>query len=64
MSFKKFLKESIDISDVAIIIVGNKSDIPDKEVKKEISDKFCEQYKLQTIETSCKDNIGIDSIIR
>jgi small GTP-binding protein len=53
------IKESIDISNVAIIIVGNKSDIPDKEVKKEISDKFCEQYKLQTIETSCKDNINV-----
>ena len=54
------IKDSINISKVAIIIVGNKSDLPNIEVNKEISEKFCEQYNLQLIETSCKDNINIE----
>ena len=54
------IKDSINISKVAIIIVGNKSYLPNVEVNKEISEKFCEQYNLQLIETSCKDNINIE----
>ena len=54
------IKDSINISKVAIIIVGNKSDLPNVEVNKEISEKFCEQYNLQLIQTSCKDNINIE----
>ncbi len=54
------IKNNIDISKVAIILVGNKSDLPDPQVKKESTEKFCEQYNLQVIETSCKDNINIE----
>ena len=54
------IKNNIDIDKVAIILVGNKSDLPDPQVKKESSEKFCEQYNLQLIETSCKDNINIE----
>ncbi len=54
------IKNNIDIDKVALILVGNKSDLPDPQVKKETSEKFCEQYNLQVIETSCKDNINIE----
>ena len=53
------ITESIDIKKVAIIVIGNKLDLPDIEVKKEIGEKFCEQHNLQLIETSCKDNINV-----
>ena len=53
------IKNNIDIDKVAIILVGNKSDLPDPQVKKESSEKFCEQYNLQLIETSCKENINV-----
>ena len=54
------IKNNIDINKVAIILVGNKSDLPDPQVKKESTEKFCEQYNLQVIETSCKENINIE----
>ena len=53
------IKDMIDINKVAIIIVGNKSDLPEREVNKETCDKFCQKYNLQSIETSCKKNINI-----
>lgn len=53
------IKENIDITKVAIIVIGNKSDLPDPVVKKDTCDKFCEQYNLQSIEASCKDNSNI-----
>ena len=43
------IKNNIDIDKVALILVGNKSDLPDPQVKKETSEKFCEQYNLQVI---------------
>ena len=53
------INESIDIKKVAIIVIGNKLDLPDIEVKKEMGEKFCEHHNLQLIETSCKDNINV-----
>ena len=37
-------KDSISISKVAKIVIGNKQDLPNVVVNKEISAKFCEQY--------------------
>ena len=54
------IKESVDVKKVAIIIVGNKSDLPEIEVKKEMADKFCEQYNLRLMETSCKEDINVN----
>ena len=58
------IKDHINISKVAIIIVGNKSDLPNIEVNKEMSEKFCVQYNLQLIETSCKDNINVEETFK
>jgi small GTP-binding protein len=56
------INESINIKKVAIIIVGNKLDLPDKEVNNEIREKFCEQYNLKLFEISCKKNIKINDV--
>ena len=53
------IKDSINISKVAIIIVGNKPNLPNIEVNMGKNEKFSEQYNLQLIETSCKDNINM-----
>ena len=54
------IKDSIDIEQTAILVVGNKCDIPDPEVSSEIAQKYCDDCKLEFIETSCKDNINVE----
>lgn len=54
------LKQSVDIEQVAIIIVGNKSDIEDAEVDLETANNFTSQYKIEYFETSAKLNTNID----
>jgi len=44
---------------IPIVLFGNKSDLPDKKVKKEEIDELCEREKLQYFETSAKENKGI-----
>ncbi len=56
------INESINIKKIAIIIVGNKIDLPETEVNKEISEKFCEQYELKLFEISCKENKNINEV--
>ena len=58
------IKDSIDISKVALIIVGNKLDVPEVEVKKEITEKYCEENNLQMYETSCKNNINVEETFK
>jgi Ras-related protein Rab-8A len=45
------IKDSMNINKVAMIILGNKSDLPNKEVTKEMGEKFSEQYGLELLET-------------
>ncbi len=42
-----------------IILVGNKCDIPDPAVTKEMGQQMAEGYKIEYIETSAKDNFNI-----
>ena len=42
-----------------IILVGNKCDIPDPAVTKEMAKQMAERYKIEYIETSAKDNFNI-----
>ena len=58
------IKDSIDINKVALIIVGNKIDLPEKEVKKEITEKYCEENNLELIETSCKNNENVEETFK
>ena len=59
------IKESIDISKIAIIIVGNKSDLPDSERQvDEESKKIIEiNYNIKIYEASAKDNINVNESI-
>ena len=54
------IKDSMNINKVAMIILGNKSDLPNKEVTKEMGDKFSEQYGLELLETSCKEDKNVN----
>ena len=54
------IKQSVDIEQVAIIIVGNKSDIKESEVDMETANElFTNQNNLQYFETSAKLNTNI-----
>ena len=55
------IKEAIDLSKIAFIVVGNKCDLPEseKEVDKESKANFEVNNNMKIIETSAKDNINV-----
>jgi Ras-related protein Rab-1A len=55
------IKEAIDLSKIAFIVVGNKCDLPEseKEVDKESKTNFEVNNNMKIIETSAKDNINV-----
>ena len=55
------IKESIDLSKIAFIVVGNKCDLPEseKEVDQESKKNFEVNNNMKIIETSAKDNINV-----
>ena len=60
------IKDSVDITKIALIIVGNKCDLPKESiaVDPESKAKFEENQKLKIIEASAKDNVNVnDSFI-
>ena len=56
------IKESVDISKIAIVIVGNKCDLSPEEITVDLESKkkFEETQKLKIIEASAKDNINVN----
>ncbi len=56
------IKESIDITKVGIIIVGNKCDLPEDEIKvdKETKDYFEKEQKMKIIEASAKNSKNVN----
>ena len=56
------IKESIDIDKIALIVVGNKCDLPDSEknVEKDSKQNFENTSKMKIIEASAKDNINVN----
>ena len=46
------------------ILVGNKSDLPDKIISEEKAKNFGEKYKMKYFETSAKDGTNVDVIFR
>ena len=56
------IKESIDIDKIALIVVGNKCDMPktDKTVDQESKQNFENARKMKIIEASAKDNINVN----
>ena len=58
---KNWIRESEEINDFQRIIVGNKCDmIHQKAVTNKEVEKFCNENKIDFIETSAKDNINLD----
>lgn len=55
------IKESVDISKIALIVVGNKCDLPNeqKEVDEEDKNFFEKQFKMKIIEASAKTNVNV-----
>jgi small GTP-binding protein len=56
------IKETLDISKVALVVVGNKCDLPKEEIQvnKEMVEKFEKEENLKIIEASAKENINVN----
>ena len=56
------IKETIDITKVALFIVGNKCDLPEdeKKVDQEIKNIFEKEHNIKIIEASAKCNINVN----
>ena len=56
------IKESIDIDKIALIVVGNKCDMPktDKSVDQQSKQNYESTSKMKIIEASAKDNINVN----
>ena len=46
------------------ILVGNKSDLPDKKINKEKAEKLGQRYNMKYFETSAKDGKNVDVIFK
>ena len=61
------IKEGIDIEKVGLIVIGNKSDLSEKEkeVDEDMIEGLKEKEKVEVIEASAKDNVNVnESFIR
>ena len=50
-----------DLTDMELLIIGNKSDLADKVVSNEEIKQLHDKYSFVYIETSAKNNVGIDN---
>ena len=55
-----FIKENSKIDEKALILVGNKIDIDERQVTKEEGKEFAKKYNLEYFETSAKTGEGIE----
>ena len=55
------IKDSIDINKIALVVVGNKNDLPDdeKKVDEESKKKFEEENNMKIIDASAKTNLNV-----
>ena len=62
-NIKKWLITSEEINpEFPKILVGNKNDLPDKKIDKEIIEKFSEKYHMKYFETSAIDGTNVELI--
>ena len=56
-----YINEKVDISKIALIVVGNKCDLPDnvKEVDEKDKNYFEKEFNMKIIEASAKSNINV-----
>ena len=55
---------SEDMNLIPVTVIGNKIDLPKREVNKDTADDFAQKYGFQYFETSAKTGEGIDSAIK
>ena len=56
------IKEGIDINKIAILIIGNKNDLPpeEREVDEDMVKSLKESEKIEIIESSAKNNVNVN----
>lgn len=47
-------------SDFLSIVIGNKADCPDREVKREDGERLAREYNVTFMETSAKSGLNVD----
>ena len=55
----KSIEENANIKEKAIILVGNKIDMPNRKISKEDAENFAKDYNIKYFETSAKTGKGI-----
>jgi len=50
------------VPDVCIVLVGNKCDLANREVKKEEGEELAKSYKVKFFETSAKEGINVNEV--
>ena len=64
-SIKRWLNDADGVNeDYQRILVGNKYDLPDKIINKEIAEKLAQKYNMKYFETSAKDGTNVDVIFK
>ena len=60
------IQNNIDLekNNIPAIIIGNKIDLPEREVKKDDGEKFAKEQKYEYFETSAKSGEGVSESIR
>ena len=56
------IKNAVDIEKVEMILVGNKSDLPNKKISYEQAKKFAEDNDMQYQTVSAKDGVNIETL--
>jgi small GTP-binding protein len=58
-TYQRDIQQTAERDDVPIVVCGNKSDRPDRTVKREDAEKFCAESHLTYFETSGKNNVNV-----
>ena len=60
----KYLAENVDLKEKGLILIGNKIDLPEREVSTEEGKNFAKSFNIKYFETSAKERIGIDEAFK
>lgn len=54
------IRATSERDDAPIVVCGNKCDLPDRTVKKEDAERFCNDVNVKYFETSAKNNVNVN----
>jgi len=60
----KYLEDNVDLKEKGLILIGNKIDLPEREVSTEDGKNFAKSFNIKYFETSAKEGIGIDEAFK